>query len=132
LISKKLKKKYSNMTTLIILLCIGLMAGVLSGLVGVGGGIIIVPALVYFMSMSQHQAQGTSLAVLLLPVGIFAVYNYYKAGYVDVQMTLIIASTFIVGGFIGSKIAISIDQNLIKKIFGMFLLLVALKMIIGK
>ncbi len=120
------------MTTLIILLCIGLMAGMLSGLVGVGGGIIIVPALVYFMSMSQHQAQGTSLAVLLLPVGIFAVYNYYKAGYVDVQMTLIIASTFIVGGFIGSKIAISIDQNLIKKIFGMFLLLVALKMIIGK
>jgi uncharacterized membrane protein YfcA len=120
------------MTTIIILLCIGLMAGMLSGLVGVGGGIIIVPALVYFMGMSQHQAQGTSLAVLLLPVGIFAVYNYYKAGHVDVQMTFIIASTFIVGGFIGSKIAISIDQNLIKKIFGVFLLLVALKMITGK
>jgi len=120
------------MTTIIILLCIGLMAGMLSGLVGVGGGIIIVPALIYFMSMSQHEAQGTSLAVLLLPVGIFAVMNYYKAGYVDVKTTLIIASTFVIGGFIGSKIAISIDQNLIKKIFGVFLLLVALKMIIGK
>lgn len=120
------------MTTIIILLCIGLAAGILSGLVGVGGGIIIVPALVYFMSMSQHQAQGTSLAVLLLPVGIFAVYNYYKAGYVDLQMTLIIASTFLVGGFIGSKIAITVDQNMVKKIFGIFLLLVAFKMILGK
>jgi uncharacterized protein len=120
------------MTTIIIFLCVGLMAGMLSGMVGVGGGIIIVPALVYFMSMSQHQAQGTSLAVLLLPVGIFAVYNYYKAGYVDVQSTLIIASTFLIGGFIGSKIAISIDQNLIKKIFGVFLLIVAFKMILGK
>lgn len=120
------------MTTIIILLCVGLMAGILSGMVGVGGGIIIVPALVYFMSMSQHQAQGTSLAVLLLPVGIFAVYNYYKAGYVDIQSTLIIASTFLIGGFIGSKIAISFDQTMIKKIFGTFLLLVALKMILGK
>ena len=120
------------MTTIMILLCIGLMAGILSGLVGVGGGIIIVPALVYFLSMSQHQAQGTSLAVLLLPVGIFDVYNYYKAGFVDVQSTLIIASTFLIGGFIGSKISIAIDQNLVKKIFGVFLLLVAFKMILGK
>jgi uncharacterized protein len=128
----RLKKTTFNMTTIIILLCIGLAAGMLSGLVGVGGGIIIVPALVYFMSMTQHQAQGTSLAVLLLPVGIFAVYNYYKAGYVDLQMTLIIASTFLIGGFIGSKIAIAIDQNMIKKVFGIFLLLVAFKMILGK
>jgi uncharacterized membrane protein YfcA len=120
------------MTTVIVLLCVGLLAGILSGLVGVGGGIIIVPALVYFMAVSQHQAQGTSLAVLLLPVGIFAVFNYYKAGYVDVKSTLIIASTFIIGGFIGSKIAINIDQNMVKKIFGVFLLLVAFKMILGK
>jgi uncharacterized membrane protein YfcA len=120
------------MTTIIILLCIGLMSGILSGLVGIGGGIVIVPALVYFMSMSQHEAQGTSLSVLLLPVGLLAVYNYYKAGYVDVQATFIIASTFVIGGFIGSKIAISIDQSLIKKIFGIFLLLVSLKMILGK
>jgi uncharacterized membrane protein YfcA len=121
-----------SMSTLLILLCIGLFAGILSGLVGVGGGIIIVPALVYFLAMSQHQAQGTSLAVLLLPVGIFAVYNYYKAGYVDIKYTLIIAITFVVGGYIGSKIAINIDQAIVKKIFGVFILFVALKLILGK
>jgi uncharacterized membrane protein YfcA len=120
------------MTTIVILLCVGLAAGILSGMVGVGGGIIIVPALIYFLSMSQHEAQGTSLSVLLLPVGIFAVYNYYKAGYVDVKSTLIIASTFLIGGYIGSKISIAIDQNMVKKIFGVFLLLVAFKMIFGK
>ena len=114
------------------MLCIGLAAGILSGMVGVGGGIIIVPALVYFISMSQHEAQGTSLAVLLLPVGILAVYNYYKEGYVDIKTTLIIASTFIIGGFIGSKISIALDQNMVKKFFGGVLLLVALKMILGK
>ena len=121
-----------NINTIIILLIIGLLAGILSGMVGVGGGIIIVPALVYFISMSQHEAQGTSLSVLLLPVGIFAVYNYYKAGYVDIKMTLIIASSFLIGGYFGSKIAISMDQNLLKKIFGGFLFLIALKMILGK
>ncbi len=120
------------MTTIIILLSIGLVAGILSGLVGIGGGVIIVPALVYFMSVSQHEAQGTSLAVLLLPVGLFAVYNYYRAGYVDIQTTLIIAATFVLGGYIGSKIAIAIDQNMIKKVFGIFLLLIAFKMIFGK
>jgi uncharacterized membrane protein YfcA len=120
------------MSAIIILLCIGLFAGVLSGMVGVGGGIIIVPALIYFLSMSQHQAQGTSLAVLLLPAGIFAVYNYYSAGFVDIKSTLLIAATFVIGGFIGSKIAISIDQALVKKIFAVFLLLVAMKMLFWK
>lgn len=120
------------MTTIAVLLCVGLMAGILSGLVGVGGGIIIVPSLVYFMGMSQQQAQGTSLAVLLLPVGILAVWNYYRAGGVDIRTTMIIASTFLVGGFIGSKIAVSIDQGLVKKIFGLFLLVVAFKMILDR
>lgn len=120
------------MTTLMILLCVGLMAGILSGLIGIGGGIIIVPALVYFLGLSQHEAQGTSLAVLLLPVGILAVLNYYKAGYVDIKSTLIIASTFLIGGFIGSKIAIAIDQNMVKRVFGVILLLIACKMIFAK
>ena len=120
------------MNTLLILLVIGLAAGVLSGLVGVGGGIIIVPALVYFLGMNQHNAQGTSLAVLLLPAGIFAVMNYYKEGYVDIKSTLIIAASFLVGGFIGSKIAIGLDQSVIKKIFGVLLIVVAAKMIFGK
>ncbi len=127
-----MKSKELNMATIIILLCIGLFAGILSGMVGIGGGIIIVPALVYFIGMSQHEAQGTSLTVLLLPVGILAVYYYYNAGYVDVKSALIIALTFVVGGFIGSKIAISIDQNMLKKVFGIFLLLISFKMIFWK
>jgi len=126
-----IKNKYT-MTTVIILLFIGLAAGVLSGLVGIGGGLIIVPALVYFMSMGQHEAQGTSLATLLLPVGILAVYNYYKVGYVDIRSATIIAIAFVAGGFIGSKIAISIDQNTLKKVFGIFMLLLSLKIIFGK
>lgn len=127
-----MKQIQLNMATIIILLCIGLIAGILSGLVGIGGGIIIVPALVYFMSMSQQQAQGTSLAVLLLPVGILAVYYYYNAGFVDVKSALIISITFVVGGYIGSKIAISIDQSMLKKVFGIFLLLLSFKMIFWK
>lgn len=127
-----MKNTQLNMTTIIILLCIGLLAGILSGLVGVGGGIIIVPALVYFIKMNQHEAQGTSLAVLLLPVGILAVYNYYKSGYVDISATLIIATTFLVGGFIGSKISIAIDQTTLKKVFGVIMLLLSIKMIFGK
>jgi uncharacterized membrane protein YfcA len=127
-----MKSKQLNMTTIVILLCIGLFAGTLSGMVGIGGGIVIVPALVYFMGMSQHEAQGTSLAVLLLPVGIMAVYYYYNAGYVDIKSSLIIALTFVIGGFIGSKIAISMDQNMLKRIFGIFLFLLSLKMIFWK
>lgn len=120
------------MTSIIILLCIGLTAGILSGVVGVGGGIVIVPALVYFLSMSQHEAQGTSLAVLLLPVGALAVYSYYKQGLVDIQATLIIAATFLIGGFIGSRITIALDEYTVKKIFGVILLVVAIKMILFK
>lgn len=127
-----MKSKQLNMTTILILLCIGLLAGTLSGMVGIGGGIVIVPALVFFMGMSQHEAQGTSLAVLLLPVGILAVYYYYNAGYVDIKPSLIIALSFVVGGFVGSKIAISIDQNILKKVFGVFMLLLSIKMIFWK
>lgn len=120
------------MNTILILLCVGLAAGMLSGLVGVGGGIIIVPALVFFMGMTQHEAQGTSLAVLLLPVGILAVVAYYKAGYVDLKSTALMASTFVIGGYFGAKLAIHIDQQMVKKIFGIFLIIVAVKMIFGK
>lgn len=127
-----MEQKKSDMATILILLCIGLMAGILSGMVGIGGGVVIVPALMYFAHVSQHQAQGTSLAVLLLPVGILAVYNYYNKGLVDVKSALIIATTFVIGGFIGSKIAIAIDQNLLKRVFGVFMLLISLKMILGK
>jgi uncharacterized membrane protein YfcA len=103
-------------------LLIGLAAGMLSGLVGVGGGIIMVPALVFFMNYTQHQAQGTSLAVLTLPVVILAsVYYYYqcqKAGTpIDLKVVGLLAAGFLVGGFFGSKLALAIDQELLKKIF---------------
>jgi uncharacterized protein len=126
-----LTKKLS-MNEIIVLLVVGILAGFLSGLVGVGGGLIIVPALIYFLSFSQHQAQGTSLLLLLLPTGIFAVMNYYKAGYVDWKAALIIASTFLLGGFLGSKAAIAMDQNTVKKIFACFMILMGLKMLIWK
>jgi len=124
--------KKLSMNEVLILLCIGVAAGLLSGMVGVGGGIIIVPALVYFLSFNQQMAQGTSLSILLLPTGIFAVMNYYKEGYVDWKVALIIASSFLLGGFIGSKVAISLDQNIVKKIFATFMVLMGLKMLIWK
>ncbi len=124
--------KELSMNEILILLCVGIAAGMLSGLVGVGGGIIIVPALVYFLGFSQQTAQGTSLFLLLLPTGILAVTNYYKAGYVDWKVALIISSTFVLGGYLGSKLAISIDQNLVKKIFAVFVILVGLRMLIWK
>jgi len=127
-----LTNKKLSMENILILLCVGLAAGCLSGLVGVGGGIIIVPALVYFIGFNQQMAQGTSLSILLLPTGIFAVMNYYREGFVDWKVALIIASSFLLGGFIGSKVAISLDQNVVKKIFAAFMVLMGLKMLIWK
>ena len=124
------------MTTQLIItaLLIGLAAGMLSGLVGVGGGIIMVPALVFFMHYTQHQAQGTSLAVLTLPVVIIAsVYYYYqcqKLGTpIDLKVVGLLGAGFLVGGFFGSKIALAIDQDLLKKIFAVILFYTAFKML---
>jgi uncharacterized protein len=115
--------------TIILLLLVGLLAGILSGLVGVGGGIIVVPALIYILGFNQQQAQGTSLGLLLLPVGILAVWNYYKQGAIDIKVVLIMAITFTLGGWLGSKIALNISQAAVKKIFAVFLACVAIKMI---
>lgn len=117
--------------TILILVLIGILAGILSGFVGVGGGILIVPALVYFLGMSQHEAQGTSLFVLLLPVGIFAVINYSKSGFMDWKFGLIIALTFVVGGYIGSKLALKISPSLVKLIFGSIMAIVSIKLILS-
>ena len=115
-------------------LLIGLAAGMLSGLVGVGGGIIMVPALVFFLSYTQHQAQGTSLAVLTLPVVILAsVYYYYEcrnAGTpIDLRVVGLLSIGFLVGGFFGSKLALALDQDMLKKIFAVILFYTALKML---
>ncbi len=120
------------MGTLVILLCLGLIAGMLSGLVGIGGGIVIVPALIYFMGYSQHQAQGTVLFMFLLPIGILGVFNYYQAGYIEWKTALVMGSTFIIGSYFGSKLSISIDQVMLRKVFGVIIFLLSLKMIFGK
>ena len=121
-----------SIATVLILISIGLMAGVFSGIFGVGGAIVIIPALVYFLSMDQQMAQGTSLAVMLPPIGFFAAYNYYKAGQANIWYALIIAATFMAGSYFGSKIALNLPENLMKKLFGLFLLLVALRLIFSK
>jgi uncharacterized protein len=115
--------------TIIIIILTGLAAGILGGMVGVGGGIIIVPALVYFLAFSQHQAQGTSLALMLFPVGILGVINYYKKGYVDFRYAGLLAIGFVVGSYLGSKFSLSLPQLTVKKIFAVIMLLVALKML---
>ncbi len=121
-----------DITTIGILILIGLAAGFFGGLVGLGGGIIMIPAMVYFLGITQHQAQGTSLAVMLPPVGIMAVYNYYKIGAVNFKFALVIAATFVLGSFFGSKIAVNISTDTIKKIFGIAVILMGIKMLIGK
>jgi uncharacterized membrane protein YfcA len=124
----------SKMTLQIILslILIGILAGVLSGLVGVGGGIIMVPLLVMFFSFNQHQAQGTSLAVLAVPVTAVAVFNYYKEGQLNLKYAAIIAVFFVVGSIVGSKFALTLDQKVLKKIFAVVLVLVAGKMLLEK
>jgi len=114
------------------LILIGVLAGVLSGLVGVGGGIIMVPLLVMFFGFNQHQAQGTSLAVLAVPVTAVAVFNYYKEGQINVKYAAIIAVFFVVGSIFGSKFALTLDQKMLKKIFAVVLLVIAGKMLLDK
>lgn len=117
--------------TILILVVIGILAGILSGFVGVGGGVIIVPALMYALSMSQHEAQGTSLFILLLPVGILAVNNYWKTGNINWKFGLIVAMTFVVGGYIGSKIALKISPAIVKLVFGVIMAYVSFRMILS-
>jgi len=123
-----------KMTTsmLLILIVIGIITGVMAGMLGIGGAIIMIPALVFFMGFSQQTAQGTSLAVMLPPIGIIATYNYYKAGQVDMKVALILAACFLVGSYFGSRYALTLPQATLKKIFGILLLLVAAKMLLSK
>lgn len=124
-----------DIATILILALTGIMAGFLGGFVGVGGGIIMVPMMVYAMHLPQLTAQGISLSVLMIPVSSFAVYNYYKAGVLSKQhflYTLIIALFFAVGSFLASRIVIKLDPQMVKRIFGIFMIAVAIKMIFGK
>jgi uncharacterized membrane protein YfcA len=115
--------------TIIILAVTGLMAGILSGFVGVGGGIIIVPSLVFLLGMSQHSAQGTSLFVLCLPVVFLALFNYWKEGQVNWKFGLIIAITFLIGGFVGSKLSLKLSPSLVQIIFGLIMAYVSFRLL---
>ena len=117
---------------ILILIVIGIITGVMAGMLGIGGAIIMIPALVLLLGISQQTAQGTSLAVMLPPIGIIAAYNYYKAGHVNIRFAIILAIFFLVGSYFGSKLALTIPQPILKKIFGILLLLVAAKMLFSK
>lgn len=127
----RVKNKPHKMTTqlIIILLLVGLFSGMLSGLVGVGGGIVIVPALVFLLGFTQQEAQGTSLGLLLLPIGILAVLNYYNKGLIDMKVVGIMAVSFIIGGWFGSKLAVSLSDVVVKRIFAIVLFYSAFKML---
>lgn len=111
---------------------LGLLAGIISGLIGIGGGIIIIPALIYIFGLSQHMAQGTTLALMVPPIGILAAIEYYKKGFVNLKIAALVCSGFFIGGLIGARIATNISPQILKKIFGAALLLISLKMLIER
>ncbi len=114
---------------IVLYLLLGVVVGVISGIVGLGGGIFIVPVLVYAAKMSQHRAQGTSITALLAPIGIFAFYEYYKAGNVDVKAGVLIALGFAVGGYFGGRYAQTISDLALRRIFALVLMAIAIKML---
>ena len=119
-----------DMNTLILLLCIGLIAGIASGFVGIGGGMIIVPALVFGLGLSQHMAQGTSLAMMIPPIGILAVMSYYRAGQIQLEYAAVLAVTFVFGAWLGSKWALKINPAVVRLVFGAFMLFAAGRLIV--
>lgn len=119
-----------DMNTLTLLLCIGLIAGIASGFVGIGGGMIIVPALVFGLGLSQHMAQGTSLAMMIPPIGILAVMSYYRAGQIQLEYAAVLAVTFVLGAWLGSKWALKINPAVVRLLFGAFMLFAAGRLIV--
>ncbi len=117
---------------LLILVAIGLFTGGASGILGIGGGIILIPALIYLCGFTQQQAVGTSLSIMLPPIGFFAAMNYYRAGNVNVKYAIILAITFMVGSYITSKIAVGLPEPVVRKVFSVFLVIVAIKMFFTK
>jgi uncharacterized membrane protein YfcA len=121
-----------SLYSIIILIIIGLAAGLLSGMAGVGGGVIVIPALVFLLGMTQFEAQGTSLAMMVPPIGIMAAYNYYQEGNINWRYALILATFFVVGSYLGSKFILDIPQNTVRKGFAIFIIFIGIKMLIGK
>ena len=113
-------------------LALGLIAGVFSGLLGIGGAVIMIPVIVMVFGLSQHQAQGTTLALMVPPIGLLAAWTYYKHSYVDLRMAAFICIGFFIGGLFGAKLAVFVNGALLKKIFGISLFLISMKMIFAK
>ena len=113
-------------------LLLGLIAGVLSGLLGIGGGVFIIPALVFLLKFSQQMAQGTTLAMMIPPIGLLAAWAYYKAGFVDIKVAVFMCIGFFIGGFFGAKIATAFSAVTLSRIFGVMMLLVSFKFIFAK
>lgn len=116
----------------ITLLFTGLLAGILGGFFGIGGGIIIIPILIYLLGFSQHSAQGTTLAAMIPPIGLMAALAYWRAGHVDIKAALLIAGGFFIGGWLGGSLVQHIPEIHLRKAFAVVLLIVAVKMFIGK
>ena len=121
-----------TLAVILLLIIIGLVAGIFSGLIGIGGAIIIIPSLIFLLGMDQYQAQGTSLAVMLPPIGLLAAYNYYQAGALNWKFALIIASAFLIGGYFGSKMALHIPEVILRKMLALFLVFIAIKLFLSK
>ncbi|MFC7358540.1 TSUP family transporter [Jejudonia soesokkakensis] len=122
-----------NLTVVLSLIAIGLLAGIFSGFMGVGGGVVMIPLMILFLGFNQHEAQGLSLAVLAIPVTLIAAYTYHTSGFpIDWKFALIIAVFFVVGALVGSKFAVKVDQNILKKIFAVVLVIAAVKLFFGK
>lgn len=121
-----------HLSDVFILIAVGILAGFVAGGLGVGGGIIIVPALIFIFGFTQHHAQGTSLAVLLFPIGILAVWNYYKNGYVNFKFVFILVLAFVIGSYFGSLLSVHLPAKILKKTFGVLMLIAGIKMILEK
>jgi len=111
---------------------LGLIAGISSGFLGLGGGVILIPAMVYLFGLTQHQAQGTTLALMVPPIGLLAAMRYYQSGNVKLNMAIFICLGFFVGGLIGAHFVQNVPDQVLKKSFGVFLLIISLKMMLGK
>jgi uncharacterized protein len=117
---------------ILLLILTGILAGFIAGGFGVGGGIIIVPALLFVFGLSQHEAQGTSFAVLLFPIGILGVWNYYKNGFVNMKFVIILVIAFVLGSYFGSLVSIHLPAKTLKKAFAILMLVVGTKMLFEK
>lgn len=120
------------MVNILLYLLLGLVTGILSGLIGIGGAIIIIPSLVLLFGLSQHTAQGTTLALMVPPIGLLAAWTYYQKGFVDLKIAGFICLGFFIGGLLGAKFAVGIPDQILRKIFGIILLAASLRMIFFK